>query len=124
VLLASFAVAALLVAAAAVYGVVAHSVVLRRREMGLRMALGAQSGDVLGLVVRQGLLLALVGAAAGLAGALAATRLMAGLLYRTEPLDPATFAAVACVLIAAGAAASYLPARRATRADPMVALKK
>jgi putative ABC transport system permease protein len=92
--------------------------------MGLRMALGAQPADVLHLVVRQGLVLTLSGAAAGVAGALAASRVLAGLLYQTEPLDAATFAAVAAALTTAGVLASYIPALRATRVDPLIALKE
>jgi putative ABC transport system permease protein len=117
VLLGIFAVSALLLAAISVYGVMAHSVTLRSRELGLRMALGAQRSDVLFLVVRQGLLLTSYGLMAGVALAAALTRWLSAILFKTPPLDVATFAAVAVVLFLAGLAASGVPALRANRAQ-------
>src|SRR5262249_2678012 len=119
VLLGIFAVSALLLAAISVYGVMAHSVTLRSRELGLRMALGAPRSDVLFLVVRQGLLLTSYGLMAGVALAAALTRWLSAILFETPPLDVATFAAVAVVLFLAGLAASGVPALRATRAQVM-----
>jgi putative ABC transport system permease protein len=110
-----FAATALLLAAISVYGVMAHSVTLRTPEMRLRMALGAQSGDVILLVLRQGLRLTVTGVTAGLAAAFAMARLYGALLFQTAPLDAATFAMVAAVLLGAGLIASYLPALRAAR---------
>jgi predicted permease len=122
-LLAVFAGLATLLAAVGIYGVMSYSVQLRTREIGLRMALGAQPGRVLLLVLRQGLLLTLVGIGVGLAGALALTRVMSGLLYGVTASDPATFAAIVVVLGVVSLVACYIPARRATRVDPLIALK-
>jgi putative ABC transport system permease protein len=120
-----FALAAIAVALAAVgiYGVMAAFVRQRTREIGVRLALGAQIADVRRLVVRRGAALLLVGIATGLLAALAGTRLLAALLFGVSPTDPATLAAVAGTLILVGFAACYLPVRRATRVDPMVALR-
>jgi len=103
--------------------VVSYSVARRTKEFGLRMVLGAQGGDVLGLVMRQGALMVLIGLAAGLITALLLTRLMASLLFAIEPTDAATFASVAAVLAVVALAACYVPARRATRVDPMQTLR-
>ena len=123
ILLGAFAVVALVLAGVGIYGVMSYSVSRRTQEIGIRMALGAQGRDVLKLVVFQGIIHALAGVAAGLAGALALSRLMTGLLYGTHPNDPATFVAVVLVLSGVAVAASYIPARRATKVDPMVALR-
>jgi putative ABC transport system permease protein len=122
-LLAIFAGAALLLAAVGIYGVIAYGVTQRTQEIGIRMALGAQRADVLAMVVRQALVLTAVGIAAGGAGALLLTRLMEGLLFQVRPADPVTFGAVSGLLAAVAILASYIPGRRATRVDPVIALR-
>jgi putative ABC transport system permease protein len=114
---------ALALAAAGIYGLMAFSTSQRTGEIGIRMAFGASRGDILKAVVGQGLKLALIGVAVGLAGALALTRVLASLLYDTSTMDPLTFALVSVVLIVVALLASYLPARRAARIDPMAALR-
>jgi putative ABC transport system permease protein len=122
-LLSGFALLALALAAVGTYGVIAYDVAQRTREIGVRLALGAPPGHVVAAVVRQGLGLVGMGAALGLFGAWGATRALGDLLYELSPTDPATFAAGALLLAAVATAASYLPARRAARVDPAVALR-
>ena len=122
-LMIGFAAAVLFLATLAVYGVLSQSVTERTREIGLRMALGGTPGSIQALTLRRGLAVVGAGLAAGAAGALGLTRLLAGLLYEVHPNDPRVFAAVAALLGAVGLAACLLPARRATRVDPVPALK-
>jgi putative ABC transport system permease protein len=122
-LLAAFGTTALLLATMGVYSVVAYLVAQREHEIGIRVALGAQRGDVLGLVVRHGAVLTLVGIGIGVGAALWLTRLLTGLLYGVTPTDPVSFVVVIGLLLGVALAASYLPARRATRVDPMSVLR-
>jgi putative ABC transport system permease protein len=118
-----FALVALVLAAAGLYGTLAYMVGQRTHEIGIRLALGAQTRDVLWLIVRQGLALTLVGVVLGLAGALALTRVIRNLLYEVSATDPMTFAGIALLLLGVACIASFIPARRATKVDPLVALR-
>jgi ABC-type antimicrobial peptide transport system permease subunit len=122
-LLSGFAIMALLLSAIGLYGVIAYGVAQRTRELGMRIALGAMQRDVLGMVVRQGLRLSVIGIVIGFAGAAAATRAMQSMLFDVSPLDPATFAAVGLLIVGVSLLASWLPARRAARVDPIAALR-
>ena len=118
-----FALLALALAAVGIYGVMSYNVSQRHREIGVRMALGAEQRDILRLVVRQGLLLTMVGVALGIAGALAVTRLLTSLLFGIKPTDPIAYTGVSLLLVLVAFVACWVPARRATRQDTMVALR-
>ncbi|HSE98289.1 MAG TPA: FtsX-like permease family protein, partial [Blastocatellia bacterium] len=118
-----FSIFALLLACIGLYGMTAYSVTMRTSEMGIRMALGAQAGDVIKLVMRETMLLVTIGVAIGLGAALATTRLISSMLFGLTPNDPLTIGLAALVLSAVAAVAGYLPARRAARVNPIVALR-
>jgi putative ABC transport system permease protein len=120
VLFAAFSVAALVLAVIGVYGVISHATTERVREFGLRIALGAQSGDIIRMVMRQGVAAASAGVVIGMLGSAALTRLLANMLFSVRPLDMLTFGSVALLMFATALAATYLPARRATRVDPLI----
>jgi len=122
-MLAGFAALALTLAAVGIYGIVSYSTAQRTHEIGIRVALGAQRRDVLGMVLGQGMRLVLIGLAAGAAAAVVAARMLASLLFGVGVLDPATFLLVAALLTGVALLACYVPARRAMRVDPMVALR-
>jgi putative ABC transport system permease protein len=123
-LLAGFAALALLLAAIGIYGVLAQSVVQRTHEIGIRMAVGAQMRDVLKLILGHGMTLVALGIVTGIAGALGVTRLMTNLLFGVNAADPLTFAAISLLLAFVALLACYLPARRAAKLDPMIALAR
>jgi putative ABC transport system permease protein len=122
-LLGTFAALSVALAAIGLYGLIAYGVTQRTHELGVRVALGASASEIIGLVMSQGMRLALVGAVLGLAAAVATTRLLVGLVPGIEPNDPLTFGAVTAVLLGAALLAAYLPARRASHVDPMIALR-
>jgi len=123
ILLGLFALVALVLAVVGIYGVISYWVTQRTREMGIRVALGARRNDILAVVLGDGLRLTIMGIAAGLLGAFAATRALQTMLFNVHATDPATFAALATLLLLVGLLACYIPARRATQVDPMVALR-
>jgi ABC-type antimicrobial peptide transport system permease subunit len=123
VMLAIAGMMALLLGVVGIYGAISYGVSQRTREVGIRIALGAERRQVLRMFLRQGLALTVIGVAFGLVGAFALTRWMSSLLFGVSPLDPVTFATVSIVLITAAAMASYLPSRRATRVDPIDSLR-
>ena len=122
-LLGLFALLALVLVAVGIFAVISYSVAQRTHEIGIRVALGAKRGDISRMVVAQGVKLTVIGVAVGIAGALALTRMLSSLLYGVKPTDPVTFIGVTLILTAAALLASYIPARRATKVNPIIALR-
>jgi putative ABC transport system permease protein len=122
-LLGIFAGLALILAAIGIYGLISYNVAQRQHEIGIRLALGAQKGEVLRLVIKQGFVLAIIGVALGLGASLLVTRVMASLLFEVSATDPLTFATIPVLLTVVALLASFIPARRATTVDPMIALR-
>jgi ABC-type antimicrobial peptide transport system permease subunit len=122
-LLSAFGALALILASAGIYGVMSYTVNQRRKETGVRLALGATSSDVMRLVIRDGMRLAIIGVAFGIALALISTRVLSSMLFGVSPLDPLTFGSMALFLTAVGLLACMIPARRASRTDPMTAIR-
>jgi ABC-type antimicrobial peptide transport system permease subunit len=122
-LLAGFAALAALLAAVGIYGVMSYAVTQRTQEIGIRMALGAQTSDVMKVVMRNGVMLTVAGVTIGLAASLVLTRLISDLLFGVKPTDPATLVAITLLLLVVALVACFIPARRATRVDPIVALR-
>jgi ABC-type antimicrobial peptide transport system permease subunit len=123
-LISAFAFSGLALTLVGIYGVVSYSANQRTQEMGIRMALGAQQWSVMGLILRQGIRLAVVGAAIGVGGSFLLTRLLSSQLYGIKPEDPATLAGVSVLMLVVALSASYFPARRATKVDPIAALRQ
>ena len=123
-LLAAFAGVALLLALIGIYGVIAYQVAQRTQEVGIRRALGARNGDILRLVLGQGLMLTSIGVVVGMMGAFALSRMVEGLLFQVKATDPATFAAIAALFLTVALVASFIPAQRAARIDPITALRQ
>jgi len=123
VMLAIAGVMAVLLGVIGIYGVISYAVTQRTREVGIRIALGARGGEVRGMFLRQGLVMTMLGVAIGLGGAAALTRWMSALLFEVSPLDPGTYVVVALFLVAAAGLASYVPARRATRVNPLESIR-
>ncbi|HSK63329.1 MAG TPA: FtsX-like permease family protein, partial [Pyrinomonadaceae bacterium] len=122
-LFSAFALLALVLGSVGIYGIVAYAVTQRTQEIGIRMALGARAGDILQLILKHGVVLVFSGVAIGIAGAFALTRFLASLLFGVTPTDTLTFVSVSVVFFLVAMVASFIPARRATRVDPLVALR-
>ena len=123
ILIGAFGILGMILAAVGLYGVIAYSVSRRSHEIGLRMALGAETGEVLKMVIRQGMVIAAIGVALGLAGGAAVSRVLSVALYGVNPIDPMSFGAAAILLLSVALLANYIPAKRATRIDPIIALR-
>jgi putative ABC transport system permease protein len=119
----SFGALALILAVIGIYGVISYSIVQQAHEIGVRMALGARRSNILLVILEKGMMLAIIGVTIGIGGALALTRVLCNMLFEIKPTDPATFIGVALLLLIAALAACYIPARQATKSDPMAALR-